>query len=341
MKIAIVNDMPLAVEVMRRTLADDPKHEVIWTAQNGFEAVAQCARQTPDLVLMDLFMPGMGGVEATRRIMAATPCAILIVTVNVGTNASEVFEAMGYGALDAIDTPQLGGGRTRILGSDFLHKIDAIERLVQERSRRQQSHPKAVPVPAAIAAKHLVAIGASAGGPAALQTILRQLPGDFPAAVVIVQHVDARFAPEMVEWLGQHSLLPVSLVKEDDVLLAGRVFFAGTSGHVIMKDRFHLGYAAEPKDSVYCPSIDVFFRSVTRQWRGRVIGVLLTGMGRDGADALKALRNDGHHTIAQDRASSAVYGMPKAAAEIDAAVDILPINMIGKKLIDLLSEKAV
>lgn len=341
MKIAIVNDMPLAVEVMRRTLADDPKHEVVWTAQNGFEAVAQCARQTPDLVLMDLFMPGMGGVEATRRIMAATPCAILIVTVNVGTNASEVFEAMGYGALDAIDTPQLGGSRTRILGSDFLNKIDAIERRVHERSGRQHSHPKPVPVPSTVAAKHLVVIGASAGGPAALQTILRQLPGNFPAAVVIVQHVDERFAPEMVEWLGQHSLLPVHLVKEDDVLLAGHVLFAGTKGHVIMKDRFHVGYSAEPKDSAYCPSIDVFFNSVTRHWRRQVIGVLLTGMGRDGAVGLKSLRNDGHYTIAQDQASSAVYGMPKAAAEIDAAVDILPIGMIGKKLIDLLSEKAV
>jgi two-component system response regulator WspF len=311
MKIGIVNDMPLVIEMIRRTLALDSRHEVIWTAHNGMEAVTYCARQTPDLVLMDLFMPGMGGIEATRRIMAATPCAILIVTINVGTNAAEVFEAMGYGALDAIDTPQLTGNKTRIMGAAFLNKLDAIERLLQERGQAQR-HPIDHGRPQLpTAASKLVAVGASAGGPAALSTLLRRLPSDFPAAIVIVQHVDARFAPGMAEWLQQHSSLPVRLIDEGDALLAGHVLFASTNGHVVLKDPTHLGYVDEPKEYVYRPSVDVFFDSVSKRWPGRAVGVLLTGMGRDGAAGLKALRDKGHHTIAQDRATSAVYGMPK------------------------------
>lgn len=342
MKIGIVNDMPLAIEVMRRTLAASSTHEVIWTAQNGMEAVAQCARQVPDLVLMDLFMPGMGGVEATRRIMESTPCAILIVTVNVGTNASEVFEAMGYGALDAIDTPQLGGNKTGILGAEFLNKINAVERMVQERGIRQPSRPArhVTASSRSVPATDLVAIGASAGGPAALQAILRQLPRNLRAAVVIVQHVDERFVPDMVSWLGQTSPLPIRLAQENDIPLAGQVFFAGTGGHLALKDKLHLGYVDEPKECAYRPSIDVFFYSVCRHWRGNVTGVLLTGMGRDGARGLKELRNQGHYTIAQDKESSAVYGMPKAAAELDAAIDIMPISMIGATLVQTFSGKS-
>lgn len=338
MKIGIANDMPLVIEMIRRTLALDARHEVIWVAHNGMEAIAHCARQTPDVVLMDLFMPVMNGIEATRRIMAQTPCAILIVTVNVGTNASEVFEAMGCGALDAIDTPQLGGDKTRIMGAAFLKKLDAIERLIRDRSNGQTPDPKRAAAPARSAAVNLVAIGASAGGPAALLTVLRGLPKKFPAAVVIVQHVDVRFAPGMADWLNQHSPLPVRVVADGDIPVSGNVLLAGTDGHLVMKNGARLGYADEPREYVYRPSVDVFFESICQRWSGRAAGVLLSGMGRDGARGLKALRDKGHYTIAQDQASSAVYGMPKAAAEIGAAVDILPVNLIGAKLATLFSE---
>ncbi len=340
MKIGIVNDMQLVSEMIRRTLAQNPKHEVIWTAHNGIEAVALCAKNTPDLVLMDLFMPDMDGVEATRRIMAATPCAILIVTVNVGTNASEVFEAMGYGALDAIDTPQLAGNKARIMGAAFLKKIDAIERLILERNREHADMLPRTALPSTGTVRNLVAIGASAGGPAALLTVLRALPKDFDAAIVIVQHVDARFAAGMADWLHQHSPLPVRLIAEGDMPAAAGVLFASTNGHVVLKDALRLGYVDEPKDYAYRPSVDVFFDSVSKLWKGRAAGVLLTGMGRDGALGLKAMRDKGHYTIAQDRASCAVYGMPKAAAEIGAATDILPIDLIAPKLMSMFAERS-
>jgi chemotaxis response regulator CheB len=331
MRIAIVNDMPMAAEVLRRVLATTPEHRLAWIATSGLEAVEFCRSDLPDLVLMDLIMPEMDGVEATRRIMAATPCAILLVTASVDANASRVFEAMGHGALDAVDTPALGLGDPRQSAQSLLRKITAIGRLIGGREGSAGAVRAASSAPAA--GTQLVAIGASAGGPAALATVLGGLPQDFPAAVVVIQHVDKRFAAGMATWLGDYAAMPVRLAGEDDVPAPGIIYLAASDNHLALKSPMRLGYTPEPRDYVYRPSVDVFFRSVARHWRGQAVGVLLTGMGRDGAQGLKALRVKGCHTIAQDRATSAVYGMPKAAAELDAAADILPLPRIAARLI--------
>jgi chemotaxis response regulator CheB len=331
MRIAIVNDMPMAAEILRRVLTTTPEHCLAWIAHTGAEAVEFCRTDPPDLVLMDLVMPEMDGVEATRRIMAESPCAILLVTASVDANASRVFEAMGHGALDAVDTPFLGVGDLRQGAQTLLRKITAIGRLIGERNGQAGAARPASPAP--VAGTPLVAIGASAGGPAALATVLRGLPRNFPAAVVIIQHVDERFAAGMATWLGEHAAMPVRLASEDDTPLPGVVHLAGSDNHLTLKSASRLGYTPEPRDYVYRPSVDVFFSSVARHWKGEAIGVLLTGMGRDGAQGLKALRDKGCYTIAQDRATSAVYGMPKAAAEIDAAVDILPLPGIAARLV--------
>ena len=185
----------------------------------------------------------------------------------------------------------------------------------------------------------LVAIGASAGGPSALAVVLKGLPKDFSAAIVIIQHVDVQFASGMAEWLSGYSALPVRVAAEDDRPVRGTVLIAGTQDHLQLKAADRLGYTRDPRENLYRPSVDVFFESVSRQWRGGAIGVLLTGMGRDGAIGLKVLRDKGHHTIAQDEASSAVYGMPKAAARLDAAVDILPMAAIAPRLLEVLSTR--
>ena len=185
----------------------------------------------------------------------------------------------------------------------------------------------------------LVAIGASAGGPSTLAVVLKALPEDFAAAIVIIQHVDVQFAPGMAEWLGHHSALPVRVASEGDRLESGSVLLAGTQDHLQLKAPDRLGYTPDPLEYVYRPSVDVFFESVSRLWRGGAIGVLLTGMGKDGAAGLKVLRDKGHHTIAQDEASSAVYGMPKAAARLKAAVDILPVADIAPRLVDVIGRR--
>lgn len=335
MKIGIVNDLPVATEVLRRALASRPQHQVIWIACNGLEAVESCARHLPDLVLMDLLMPKMDGVEATRRIMADTPCAILIVTVSVGANVWRTFEAMGYGALDAVDTPTIDHFDIRETAKALLAKIDTIGRLIGDKTVQPSPDLRFGVGTSIDDGEKLLAIGASAGGPAALAKILSGLPVGFPASVVIIQHVDEQFASGMAEWLSQHSKMPVRIAREDNKFEAGVVLLAGTNDHLVLKAPDRIGYTCNPVEYVYRPSVDVFFDSITRFWSGEAIGVLLTGMGRDGALGLKALRSKGYHTIAQDRASSAVYGMPKAAVALEAAVDVLALNQIAPRLINL------
>ncbi|MGI4837584.1 MAG: chemotaxis response regulator protein-glutamate methylesterase [Janthinobacterium lividum] len=333
MKIAIVNDMPMAVEALRRALAFEPAHQVVWVATNGQEAVEHCAELTPDLILMDLIMPVMDGVEATRQIMAKTPCAIVIVTVDREQNVHRVFEAMGHGALDVVDTPAVGGSHPQEAAAPLLRKILNIGWLIGPRGRVEKTIE--APLRQASQRQGLVAIGSSAGGPAALEILLKALPENFPAAIVLVQHVDQVFAAGMADWLSSESRLPVRLAREGEPPQPGTVLLAGTNHHIRLQKNGTLAYTAEPVNEIYRPSIDVFFESVARFWNGDTVGVLLTGMGRDGAQGLKMMRQQGWLTIAQDQQSSAVYGMPKAAAAIDAAVEIHPLERIAPRLTDI------
>jgi len=330
MKIGIVNDSPLAVAALRRAIALDTALEIVWVAADGQQGVAMAARQTPDLVLMDLMMPVMDGVEATRRIMAATPCAIVVVTMDLGRNANQVFDAMGHGAIDAVDTPTLTESSSRLEAGPLLRKIRNIGRLLS--GRAQASHTVAA-AQSAPAAPRLVAIGASAGGPAALATLLGALPANFGAAVVTVQHVDEAFAQGMAEWLDAQCPLHVRIAQAGEVPQAGTVLLAGTNDHLRLIAGARMAYTQKPGDYLYRPSIDVFFESVGEHWRGEAVGVLLTGMGRDGAQGLHAMRERGFLTIAQDQATSAVYGMPKAAAALGAACEILPLSRIAPRLV--------
>ena len=337
MRIAIVNDVAMAVEAITRVLAEAPEHQLAWIARNGAEAAEHCARDTPDLILMDLVMPEVNGVESTRRIMAVSPCAILLVTASIEGHAGKVFEALGAGALDVVATPILGLDGMAGGAKALLAKIDVIGRLIGIEPARRRKPERIEPPSAALRNDRLVAIGASAGGPAALATILRGLPKDFPAAVVIVQHVDEQFAPQMASWLDGQSALPVRVASEGDRPLAGTVLIAGSNDHLVFLNTRVLGYTPEPRACSYRPSVDAFFESVVRHWQGDVVAVLLTGMGRDGAKGLKALRDAGALTIAQDQSTCVVYGMPKAAAELGAAMEILPIEKVAPRLAEIVA----
>lgn len=336
MRVAVVNDSKLAAESLRRVIDESGRHQVAWIAGDGAEAVRLCAADLPDLVLMDLIMPQLDGVEATRQIMAKTPCAIVVVTASVAGNAAKVFEAMGAGALDAINTPILGLDGTGAGHAALLHKIDMVGRLIEAPKRLARAQPPAAP-PNPCAAPGgcppLIAIGASTGGPAALHRILAPLPADLDAAIVVVQHVDEQFARSFAQWLDEQTALSVRLAQPGDRPRPGRVLVAGREDHLILNPDGSLDYTPEPADYAYRPSVNVFFESVARHWRGKAVGVLLTGMGRDGGSGLLAMRQAGCHTLAQDRDSSAIYGMPKAAAEMGAAVDILALDAIGPALL--------
>lgn len=332
LRIAIVNDLVLAVEALRRVVLSDPEHEVAWVAADGAEAVRKCAADRPDLILMDLIMPEMNGAEATRLIMRHSPCTILVVTATVTGNAALVFEAMGHGALDAVCTPTLGPGGDVQGAAELLKKIAIVRRLIRQDT---VPLPSAAPASAAATEAHapLIAIGASTGGPKALSQLLAQLPGDLAATVVIIQHVDQLFAAGLVEWLSGFTRLKVRLAAENDRPAPGCVFVAGTNDHLVLGPdrRFH--YTPEPANYPYRPSVDAFFLSLQRFWPTQDAAALLTGMGRDGALGLLALKNAGWHTVAQDEKSSVIYGMPRAAAELGAATSVLPLDRIADTLV--------
>lgn len=330
MKIGIANDVAMAAEALRRVVASTSEHQVLWIARTGLEAVRMCADNRPDLVLMDLNMPELDGVEATRQIMEKSPCAILIVTGQPQDSVSAVFRAMGAGALDVTATPVLRGSGG---DAELLAKIKTIGKLLRV-SRTDAAPARNAPAAAADngAVSHLLAIGASTGGPVAIASILADWQPPASTAIVIVQHIDAHFAPQFARWLGDQLALPVQVVVDGDRLAPGTVQVAMTNDHLLLGPGGRLYYDANPRDYAYRPSVDVFFRCVAQHWTGPATGVLLTGMGRDGAAGLLAMRASGKSTISQDEASSAVYGMPRAAADLGAAQNILSLDGIARAI---------
>ena len=343
MRIGIVNDTGLAREALRRVVLSSSEHEVVWSANDGAEAIALARVDRPDLILMDLMMPGIDGVEATRRIMGESPCAILIVTATITGHLSRVYQAMGYGALDALDTPTLGP-RGQIAGASLLlHKIEIIGKLISKPTERtfarrdaatsssaieQRAHPE-------ISLKPLIVLGASTGGPNALAEILTQLPTALIATIIIIQHVDAAFAPGLGQWLSDQAHRRVTLAVEGHQPVAREILLSGTDDHLIMGEDRRLHYSVEPRAMCYRPSVDVFFNSLAKNWPRPGVAALLTGMGRDGAAGLLKLRSLNWRTITQDEASSVVWGMPKAAVDIGAAEEILPLSRIAEAIVRL------
>ena len=331
MKIGIVNDLALAVEALRRVVDSIDDCTVHWVAYNGQQAVKLAASDPVDLVLMDLIMPVLDGVEATRQIMQRAPCAIVIVTASVAGNLERVYDAMGHGAIDAVDTPVLTGAGAVSDADPLIRKIRNVMRLLgkdfasgtfhglQPQPRREPTG--AMPV--------LVALGASTGGPPAIAQILGQLPADLDAAVVIAQHVDVQFAKGFCTWLSQRCAIPVREAVHGEMPKRGEVLVAATNDHLVLASDRCLYYTDRPRDYPYRPSVDALFLSLATHWPRRGVAALLTGMGKDGARGLKALREAGWYTLAQDEATSIIYGMPKAAAEADAAIRILPLYAIA------------
>lgn len=331
MRVAIVNDMHMAVEGLSRAVMSNGENQVAWTAFNGAEAVKKCSIDIPDLILMDLIMPEMNGVEATERIMQSSPCPILIVTASVKQNSGMVFEAMGKGAIDAISTPLFTGNDQTNAIESLLRKVSMIGILAKP-SVEHENFINDIQFSETGNDNQLVTIGSSSGGPMALSRILRSLPAEFPAGIVIVQHVDEQFSHGLAEWLDKQSAIPVRIARRGDIPRKGEALLAGTNDHLVMTDKGILTYQEEPVEMPYRPSVDVFWHSLCKYWKGDIAAVLLTGMGKDGAKGMLELQKRGAYTIAQDEKSCAVYGMPKAAIELCAADEIVTLDDIANRL---------
>jgi chemotaxis response regulator CheB len=325
MKIGIVVSGGVAGQALADVVRTAPGNEVIWSTTDGREAGVRCERHLPDLVLLDMLLTGLDPVQAVQQIMSSAPCAILLLTTTGRGNKGEIFRAMSHGALDVVSQPVLQGGAVESGATEMLDKITRIGRLVGATDRVRATAATAV------RARPMLVLGASTGGPQALLTLLSALPADFAAPVVVIQHVDARFASGLADWLDAAVPMPVAVAEPGARLEPGRAVIAQTNDHLTLNTRGQVAYVSEPVDLVYRPSVDVFCASVATSWCG--VAVLLTGLGRDGAAGLLAMRNEGWHTIAQDEATSVVYGMPRLANELGAAAEVLPLDRIASSIL--------
>jgi two-component system response regulator WspF len=304
---------------------------VIWSTSNLKETVSEYQKERPDLIFIDLSLIFAQGLEIITQIMTIKPCAIIVTIPNSKECTPIVFKAMGSGALDVLEIPPPPNNEEMITET-LKNKLLVISRLVGKSTNEYENeHKKTLP--------QLLLIGASTGGPVAISKIISQLPKSFPAAVVVIQHVDTKFTVGFANWLGENSELPVLIAKQGWVPEQGKVYVAGSNDHLIISDKLVFEYTDQPLTNLYRPSVDVCFESVAKNWPKKAIAVLLTGMGADGAKGLKALKDKGWYTIAQDETSSIVFGMPKEAIKLKAAKDVFQIDLIPSAILNYFSAK--
>jgi len=331
-KVLIVEDSRVASQYLEFILSNEPGIEVIGNVSNGRSAVDFVKSNKPDIITMDIDMPVMNGLDATREIMATTPVPIIVVTVSRNAhNVNTAIEAMAAGALSIIQKPF---GISHVQESDRVRKLISMvkalseikvitrkyphKRRIQPKSasiRKVQNHSPAIEE---LSNKKIVAIGVSSGGPQVLLKIFTKLSIKFPYPILVVQHITEGFLENMIDWLSRVTSIPIHIASENDHLLPGHVYFAPDNCQMSVTQNGIKLHSCE-KGMTICPSVDFFFKSLIKNYGSDTIGILLTGMGCDGANALKLLREAGALTIVQDKESSLVHGMPGEAIKIGAA----------------------
>ena len=337
-QVLVVDDSAVARGIISNFLDDDPNIDVIGVAKDGKEAIDFTTQLKPDLITMDINMPVMDGLAATEHIMAHQPTPILIVSSLVKSEVDLAFRAMSLGALDAMEKPSFDQFSAKDAGElvrkvKLLSQVPVVTHLEgKRRNRLTKSAPSKGYTLAAPSKFQVVAIGSSTGGPKALHKVLSQLPVDFPSGILVVQHISAGFTSGLVSWLDRTSQVSVKEAEEGDKIQPGVVFIAPHDFHMIVVSGgiIRLNKALPIKG--HRPSANVLFSSVAKVYNKNSIGVVLTGMGEDGATGLVEMRKNGSKTIVQDEESSVIFGMPKVAIEMGAAEEVLPIDEIGQFL---------
>lgn len=328
-RILLADDSILVRAVLKDALQGVEDMMVIGEASNGAEAIALNETLRPDIIIMDIIMPVMGGLEATETIMAKLPAPILILSATLeDRDVKLAFTAIKKGALDVMGKPALSGlANEREFIDRLIEKIRLLSRIkvIHHRQRSRESGSIALQKPATN--RSILAIGASTGGPRAVLSILKTFTAGFSGAVIVVQHIASGFAKGFAHWLDLECPLPVRLAEAGDCPVLGEVLVAPTDCQMRL-EKGVIKVLDAPAVNSCRPSIDVFFNSLAMERGKDTVAVLLTGMGRDGAQGLAEVRNSGGFTIVQDEKSCVVFGMPKAAIALDAADMVLSLEAI-------------
>ena len=346
-KVLIAEDSPTLRELLAHILGSDPAIRVIGTVADGEQAVEAVMRIKPDVVTMDVHMPKIDGFEATRRIMGAHPVPIVIVSGTLMDQVTATFRAMEAGALAFVRRPSgIGHPDHDAAAAELVQtvKLMAEVKVVRRWTRplrtqvgRDMQPRTAVNAPADL---KLVAIGASTGGPVAIQGILSALPKRLRVPVLIVQHIATGFVRGFADWLAQSCGLPVHVATHGESPLPGHAYVAPEDSHMGVERGPRVVLSNTTPENGSRPSVSYLFRSVAEKLGPDAVGVLLTGMGKDGAEELKLMKDRGAVTIAQDAQSSVVHGMPGEAIKLGAALHVLPADRIAAMVASLLSDDA-
>ncbi|HXN06430.1 MAG TPA: chemotaxis response regulator protein-glutamate methylesterase [Nitrospiria bacterium] len=359
-KILVVDDSPFARQTISGMVAEAPHMEVIGTAANGLEAIRFIEHALPDIITLDIEMPEMNGFTFLNWLMKNRPLPVLVVSSR--TDSQNVFKALDLGALEFIGKPTARASQeTQRMKDELINKLEIIakvspdriksrtplqtealspppsrKRIESEKGGQDLSRPLNFPKKEGSGRPAIVIIGASTGGPAALQTLISGLPADFPLPVVVVQHMPAHFTESFAQRLNAMGKLKVKEAQEGDILTAGTVFVAAGGKHLIARKSgndkvLHLK-EVEEKDR-YIPSVDMTMKSIAGIYGGEALGVILTGMGSDGSEGLKEIKEKGGTILAESEETAVVFGMPRVPIQMGIVDWVLPIHKMAETII--------
>ncbi|MFH1413261.1 MAG: chemotaxis response regulator protein-glutamate methylesterase [Candidatus Omnitrophota bacterium] len=345
-RVLVVDDSPLMCKVFTNILNSDPQIMVVGIANNGKDAVDLVSKLKPDIITMDIHMPVMDGLEATKQIMAYTPTPILVVSTSVfKMGMAKVFAAISYGALDVIEKGDMEFNADAQSGKALIEKIKFLSNIrvvrhplakFENRYIKRDEDKIGIPQKKILGKDNLVAMIASTGGPQAIIEILRRLPENFPCSIVIVQHISLGFVEGLADWLNNASYIKVRVAEDSEDMQKGVAYIAPSNFQMRVEEGSKIHLSNEPAYNGHRPSGDILFESAARIYGENAIGIILTGMGSDGAMGIKAIKEMGGRTIAQDESSCIIYGMPKVAVEMGAIDKVLPLEKIPEALVDML-----
>jgi two-component system chemotaxis response regulator CheB len=339
-KVLIVEDSPVVQRLLHHVIASDSRLAVVGTAADAEEAMRLIEACRPDVISMDIRLPRIDGLQATRRIMRDHPLPIVVVAANVDDKVLDItMNALRAGALSVVEKPSSTAREDyQALAGHLCTQLYIMSqvKVVRQRGHGNREPPSPAPAPLRVAPE-LVAIVASTGGPGALVRILSSLCKDFPLPIVVVQHLGATFLPGFANWLGTLSALPVVLARQGEMPQPGHVHVAPGGAHLCL-DQNGFKFDSSPPVQGQQPSGDVLFDSVAHLYGPRALGIVLTGMGEDGARGLLAMRRAGAHTIAEAQSTAVIWGMPGAAVALGAAVEQQPLDAIAARVSLLAAE---